>query len=486
MSDLPPAGAVSTARAAFNSSLTRPLSWRRTQLKALRALVTDHADELKAALWADLHKSPAEAELTELSIVRGEIDKALLHLSRWVRPRPARLPLLFYPAKARLIPEPLGVVGIIAPWNYPVQLLLTPAVGAIAAGNTVILKPSESAPHTSDALSRLVSRLMDPAAIHIVTGGPEATTEILDQRLDHVFYTGGAHVARLIMRRAADTLTPVTLELGGKSPVWVDDGANVPAIARRIAWAKWVNAGQTCVAPDYVLTTPALVDPLAHHLREAVADLWGDDPATSPDYGRIINDSHVRRLGAIVASSDIMWGGRLDAEQRYIEPTLVRIPSAGAPFIDEGGAWAFPAPGATDPWAAMREEIFGPILPVLSVASVEEAISFVRAGDKPLAVYVFSASSAVRRRWREETSSGAFSEGVALIHAGAPELPFGGVGASGMGSYHGIASFETFSHLKPILTQRLRPDLLRLAQPDAREAQGLRSPSWLRRIIRAS
>lgn len=452
--DLTPTQAVAAARARFDTGATRSLTWRRSQLRGLRALLESEAAALEQALWQDLHKSATEAQVTEIGLVIAEIDHTLRHLARWDRGRRARLPLTLLPASARLVPEPLGVITIIAPWNYPVQLLLAPLVGALAGGNTVVLKPSEIAPATSATIARLLPRYLDPAAVQVVQGGVPETTELLAQPVDHIVYTGNGQVARIVMRAAAEHLTPVTLELGGKSPVWFDDDARLDHVARRLAWAKWVNAGQTCVAPDYVLTTPDRVAPLAQALERAVHALWGQDVRASADYGRIVSEHHhARLLGYLDDLGDagtLAFGGEHNAAERYLAPTVVTLPRA-----DRGEG----AP------ALLREEIFGPILPIVSVPDLDAALAYVRGGDHPLALYVFSPSQEVRRRWVTETTSGAVVADAALVHLAAPGLPFGGIGPSGMGAYHGHYSFERFTHLKPVLHKPLRPDTLRLVQP---------------------
>lgn len=447
---------VADVRAGFDRRVTRSLAWRRAQLRALSRMLTEREAEIEAALHADLHKSATEAQLTEIGVVQTEIAHALRHLARWVRPRPVALPLSFVPATARLVPEPLGVVLVIAPWNYPVQLLLSPLVGVLAAGNAAVLKPSELAPHTSALLAGIVPEYLDTEAVRVVEGGVEETTVLLRQRFDHIVYTGNGRVARIVLKAAAEHLTPVTLELGGKSPVWFDDDAHLESAARRIAWAKFVNAGQTCIAPDYVLTTPERVGPLTDALRRAVEDLYGSDPAASPDYGRIVNERQHARLVGLLDGADIAFGGTHDAATRYLAPTVLH-----APQVRPGQS-----PGdADDPTPAMRDEIFGPILPIVPVASVEDAIAYVNAGDKPLALYLFSASRRRRAEVIARTSSGAVGVDVGLLHAAASGLPFGGVGPSGMGAYHGAVSFRTFSHLKPVLRKPLRPDTLRFVQP---------------------
>jgi aldehyde dehydrogenase (NAD+) len=357
------------------------------------------------------------------------------------------------------VPEPLGVVLVIAPWNYPVQLLLGPLVGALAAGNAVVLKPSEVAPATSAALARLVPRFLDSRAVAVVEGAADATTALLEQRFDHIFFTGGGGVARIVARAAAEHLTPTTLELGGKSPVWIDDTVDLDVAARRLAWGKFMNAGQTCVAPDYVLATPAVAARLTTALGRAIAAFYGDDPSTSADYGRIVADRHVERLAGLLEGERPAVGGTVDRESRYIAPTVVD--------------------GVRLDSALMADEIFGPILPIVHVAGLDEAIRVIRSREKPLALYVFTASRSVERRLLRETSSGAVGVGVPSAHLLVPGLPFGGVGASGSGAYHGKRSFDTFTHEKALLRKPLAPDTIGLVYPPFTS----RRESFIRRVI---
>ncbi|WP_406859130.1 aldehyde dehydrogenase family protein [Streptomyces sp. HUAS MG47] len=449
---------VAAARAFFDSGATRPLGDRVRNLHALRALLTENETAFEEALWDDLHKGPAEAQLTEISVTLAEIRHTLRHLRRWARPKRGPVPAVLLPAKARLVPEPLGVVLVIAPWNYPLQLLMNPLVGVLAAGNTAVLKPSELAPATSALIARLVPRYFPDGEVRVVEGGVEETTELLAQRFDHIVFTGSGSIGRIVMRAAAEHLTPVTLELGGKSPVWFDDDARLRAAARRLAWAKFTNAGQTCVAPDYVMTTPDRVPALAAALRTAIGELWGPDPRATRDYGRIVSERHFDRLVGLLDSvdpSDVAAGGTHDRAERYLAPTVVTVPAgADGPVI---------GPDAAHP--LLRDEIFGPVLPIVAVASAEEAVKVVNSWDKPLALYVFTSSSRTRRLFEQGTSSGAVVHDAGLVHVAAAGLPFGGVGPSGMGAYHGAYSWRSFTHLKPVLTKPLAPDTLRLAQP---------------------
>jgi aldehyde dehydrogenase (NAD+) len=432
-----PADVVARLRATFRSGRTKPVEWRTSRLKQLRELLTTHGEDLAAALHEDLGKSPAEAHRTEIDFTVREIDHTLDHLDTWLRPESAPVPAhLGADATAWTRYDPLGVVLVIAPWNYPVQLLLTPLLGALAAGNTVVAKPSELAPATSAALARLLPRYLDTDAVAVVEGGIPETTALLAERFDHIFYTGNGTVGRVVMRAAAEHLTPVTLELGGKSPAFVDRDADPAVVADRLVRGKFLNAGQTCVAPDYVLTDPATASALEPELARAVEALFGADPSTSPEYGRIVNERHFDRLGALLESGRTVIGGTSDRAAKYIAPTVLADVDPGAPV--------------------MREEIFGPILPIVTVADLDEAIGFINDRDKPLALYAFTESDETRRRLAAETSSGGLGFGLPLAHLTVSDLPFGGVGESGMGSYHGRYSIETFSHRKAVLEKPLR------------------------------
>lgn len=445
---------VAAARAVFDTGSTHPLPRRVAHLHALRNLLADHESEFEAALWSDLHKNATEAQVTELEVIRAEIAHTLRHLRRWAKPRRAPIPLALMPARARLRPEPLGVVLIIAPWNYPVQLLLAPLVGALAAGNTAVLKPSELAPATAAVIARRIPEYFPDGAVRVVEGAVAETTELLRERFDHIVFTGSGTVGRVVMRAAAAHLTPVTLELGGKSPVWFDDDAHLDAAARRLVWAKFVNAGQTCVAPDYLMTTPERIPALVNALRTAIAEMWGSDPQAEDHYGRIVNERQFDRLTGYLDGVDVAIGGQRDRTERYLAPTVVVLPAGTPPVV---------GPDAAHP--ILREEIFGPILPILPVASAAEAVRLVKTWDKPLALYVFTASAQTRELFERETSSGAVVHNAGVVHVAASGLPFGGVGASGMGAYHGGYSWQTFSHLKPVLNKPLALDTLRMIAP---------------------
>lgn len=432
---------VAAARAAYDSGSTRPRAWRKATLQRMLAVIDSHEQRLLDALAADFGKHPHEAWLTEVAFVKAEIDFALAHLGEWMAPKRVRTPLSAKPSASYLVPEPVGVVCVIAPWNYPVQLLLAPIVAAVAAGNAVVAKPSELAPHASAAVSRLIEDL-DEQAITVVEGGVAETTELLAQRFDHIFYTGNARVARIVARAAAEHLTPTTLELGGKSPAVVSRNANIAVTARRIAWGKFLNAGQTCIAPDYVLVEEPVHDQLVAALAATVKEFYGDDPQASSDFTRIVNSNHFHRLEKLLDSGTVAFGGVADADTRYISPTVLTDVSADDPV--------------------MAEEIFGPILPVLKVKSVKEAVDFVAArstgGDVPLALYSFSDKDAENDMVVEGTSSGGVCVNGTLWHIANPHLPFGGVGESGSGAYHGRFGFDTFTHQRAVHTRSTRLD----------------------------
>ena len=427
---------VARLRQAFESGRTRPLAWRREQLKQLIAMHDDHANEFVEALHADFGKPTFEAFTSDVSQGKMEAKSALKNLKKWTRPeRVGRLPVM---GRARVIREPLGVVLIISPWNYPMGLLLSPLAGAIAAGNAVLLKPSEVTPHVSAVLAKRIGEYMDPEAIALIEGGVDETTALLEQRFDHILYTGNGRVARVVMEAAAKHLTPVTLELGGKSPCIVHEDADVETAARRIAWGKFVNAGQTCIAPDYVLVHESQEEALVTALERSVRDFYGDDPKSTPDYARIVNHRHHERLATLMKDGTPVFGGEVDGAQCYVAPTVLR--------------------DADDESSLMQEEIFGPILPIRKIRSIDEAVDFVNAREKPLALYLFTNDRKVEEDVLARTSSGGACVNGTLFHIMDSRLPFGGVGPSGTGAYHGRHTFETFSHRKSVLTRGTRFD----------------------------
>jgi aldehyde dehydrogenase (NAD+) len=428
-------------RATFSTGRTRTTTWRKAQLGAMRHMLVEREADLLAALGSDLGKPGIEGWMTELRHVTNEIDDILHHLDRWAAPEAVKVRALLRPARARIIPEPLGAVLVIAPWNYPLQLLLLPMAYAIAAGNVVVGKPSEISSATSAALARWVPHYLDTEAVQVVEGDAPVVTSLLEQRWDHIFYTGNGSIGRVVMQAAARNLTPVTLELGGKSPAYVDRSANIEVAAKRIAWGKLLNAGQTCVAPDYAMVDRVVHGPFVDALLRAVKAMYGDNPERSPDFPRIVSERHWDRLQALVERSSaarLVTGGTGKRETRYFAPTVLC--------------------DVTWDQAVMQEEIFGPILPVLAVDGVDDAIASVNAHDKPLALYVFAEEQRVIDKVVERTSSGGVGANVTLLQVAVPALPFGGVGESGMGAYHGKAGFDTFSHNKAFLQRPTRFD----------------------------
>ncbi|MXW40290.1 MAG: aldehyde dehydrogenase family protein [Synechococcus sp. SB0668_bin_15] len=423
------ASRIARQRRLVTQGRTRPLAWRLEQLGRLEKALQPE-EELLEALAADLRKPPVEAHY-EISSVRQELKLFRRQLRRWLQPERVTAPLIMQPSRAWVVAEPLGCVLIIGPWNYPLMLLLSPLVAALGAGNTAVLKPSEHAPRTGELLAARLRQHMDGDVASVVMGGPETAQALLAHRFDHVFFTGGNHVGRLVMEQAAKTLTPVTLELGGKNPCLVTEDANIPLAARRIAWGRFLNAGQTCLAPDYVLVDPGVRDAFLTALQQAVLDFYGDDPQASPDFGRIVNDSQFRRLAALLRERSVLWGGHTDPTERYVAPTVVAVEQWDDPL--------------------MEEEIFGPVLPILPLPSLEEALDAINSRPHPLALYLFSGRRAWRDRLLAGTSSGTVCLNDVVLQGGIPQLPFGGVGESGMGAYHGRAGFARFSHQRSVL-----------------------------------
>lgn len=450
---------VERVRKGFNAGITRPLAWRRDQLKRLRAMLVERESEIAEALHRDLRKSELESYLTEIGFLHNEIDHTLKHLGAWAKPEKVAATLAVQPGRALVVREPLGVILIIAPWNYPFQLLLSPMVGALAAGNAVVLKPSEITSHVADLVGRLIPEYLDPDAVAVVQGGVPETTGLLKERFDYIFYTGNGSVGQIIMEAAAKHLTPVTLELGGKSPVIVHRDADLDVTARRIVWGKYLNAGQTCVAPDYVLAHASIHDTLLDKIAESILLFYGESPQTSPDYARVVNARHHHRLVNLLEGQDIVVGGQHDVDDLYIAPTVLRNVSPNAPV--------------------MSDEIFGPILPVLKIESSDDAISFVNSRPKPLALYLFTQDAQVEATVFERTSAGGSCVNDVIVHLTCPDLPFGGVGASGMGAYHGRHSFEVFSHRRSVIKRPYILDVpLRYPPFSASKAK------WLRRLAR--
>lgn len=422
----------------FRSGATLGADFRLRQLRALGDALERWEKPLCEALWRDLHKSAEEAVLTELSIVAGEVGNHLRHLERWMRDERRATPLKMMPSRSRVVSEPLGCSLIVAPWNYPVQLLLNPLVGAISAGCTALLKPSPYVPHVADVLGRMIAETFDERYVAVVQGNRDVNAALLRERFDIIFFTGSPELGRVVMRAAAENLTPVVLELGGKSPCIVDRGADVDIAARRIAWGKTLNAGQTCIAPDYLLIHSSLRDRFVEAFAREVRRLHGDDPRQSRHYVRMVSERAFDRVAGYLTDGRAATGGSTLREELYIEPTLL---------LD------------VDPASAvMREEIFGPVLPVVTFDAVDEAVRFVTEREKPLALYYFGPTDRAREVIRR-TSSGGACVNDTIMHIANENLPFGGVGNSGMGRYHGRESFDAFSHRRAVVTTPVWLDL---------------------------
>ncbi len=428
---------VSCQRAYFRSGATLSVHRRKKALNALLREVTMKEGALLAALRTDLGKASYEGYMTEVGLVRDEIRFHLKHLDQWAKDTKHPTPLAQFPSKCWTHPEPYGVTLIMAPWNYPVLLSLDPLIGAISAGNCAVLKPSAYAPATSAVLAELISSALPPELATVVQGGREENQALLEEKFDYIFFTGSPDVGRYVMEKAAVHLTPVTLELGGKSPCIVTSSADLKVAARRIVFGKLVNAGQTCVAPDYLLVHTSVKDHLIPLLEQEVKRALGDDPIRHPDYPKIINEKHFLRLQNLLSEGTVRFGGQ--AEDCRIAPTVVDDITPDSPV--------------------MQEEIFGPILPVLTYHNLDEAIQFVQNRPKPLALYLFTRKKEEEKKILSRLSFGGGCVNDTIVHLATPHMPFGGVGESGMGGYHGKASFDTFSHTKSILKKSVHLDL---------------------------
>ncbi len=430
---------LSQQRDFFQTGETQKLSFRISQLKVLQHLIKENETAICQALKADLNKPEFEAFSSEILLVFKEIEFCIKNLKNWVKPQKTKVPWQLLPASAKIYPEPLGVVLIIGTWNYPFQLIITPLIGAIAAGNCTIIKPSEIAPNTSNLIAKLISKYFPPEYITVIEGGVGTSQKILAEKFDHIFFTGGTAVAKIVMAAAAKHLTPVTLELGGKNPCIVDTDIHLQHTAKRITWGKFINNGQTCLAPDYLLVNSKIKEKLLAEIKKCIQEFYSDKPVISPDYGRIVNQKQFDRITNLLNGSKIIFGGETNREQLYIAPTLVESISFAEPI--------------------MQEEIFGPVLSIIEYTDISEAIALINSQPKPLALYLFSNNKNLQQRVLQTTSSGTVCLNETVMHIGVSSLPFGGVGDSGIGSYHGKFSFDTFSHYKSVLSNPFWLDL---------------------------
>lgn len=430
---------VKTQREFFATGQTLSAEFRIEALKKLKKLILEHEQEIFKALQTDLGKAEFEAYSTEVGFVIKDIDHTLANIRYWMRPRAVSTSMFHFIGTSAIYSDPYGVILNIAPWNYPFQLALAPVIGAIAAGNCVVLKPSELAPATSEVLEKLINPNFDAGFFTVTTGGPQETTALLEEKWDYIFFTGGTSIGRIVYQAAAKNLTPVTLELGGKSPCIVDKNVSLSTAAKRIIWGKFMNAGQTCVAPDYIYVHKDIYQKFTEALKKEISAFYGNDAINNPDYGKIINRRHFDRLNSYLEGNRILAGGRSDAGKLKIEPTLVESPDPDS--------------------LIMTEEIFGPLLPLMPYSDSEEVIRFINKRPKPLALYLFTNDTKLQEEVLRRTSSGGVSINETVMHMTSPEMPFGGVGDSGIGGYHGKFSFDTFSHHKAVMKRSFLVDV---------------------------
>ncbi|MFC0138436.1 aldehyde dehydrogenase [Staphylococcus petrasii] len=424
----------------FKTHKTKDIKFRKQQLKQLSKSIKNHENELLEALKEDLGKSPVEAYATEIGILLKSIKMARKELKNWSKTKQVDTPLFMFPSKSYINPEPYGTVLIIGPFNYPVQLVFEPLIGAIAAGNTAIVKPSELTPHVASVISKIIESTFAPEYISTVEGGIEETQALINLPFDYMFFTGSEKVGQVVYEAASKNLVPVTLELGGKSPVIVDETANIKVASDRISFGKFTNAGQTCVAPDYILVNRKVKNELIQALKQSIREFYGKDIQKSPDFGRIVNEKHFNRLSELLAvhQNEISFGGKTDTSERYIEPTILE--------------------GINPSHKIMQEEIFGPLLPIITYDDFDEALDIIQSKSKPLSLYLFSEDENTTHRVLNELSFGGGAINDTLMHLANPNLPFGGVGASGIGQYHGKYTFDTFSHQKSYIFKSTRLD----------------------------
>lgn len=423
----------------FAQGKTMPVATRKEYLRKLGQAITIHEKEILEALRKDLNKAPFEAYGTEIGMVREELKTVSKNLENWARPSRKRTSLMNFPSVSRIYSEPYGIVLIIAPWNYPFQLALSPLVGAIAAGNCAVVKPSNYSPNTSAVIELILSEVFPEEYVAVIQGGREANQSLLSQKFDYIFFTGSVEVGKTVMRAAAEHLTPVTLELGGKSPCIVDETANLELAARRIVWGKFINSGQTCVAPDYLLVQSSVKAELMNKMKKYIVKFYGTDATKNENFPKIINEKHFQRLLSLMKDEEIVIGGQSSKETNQIAPTILDHVSWNS--------------------AIMQEEIFGPILPVMEFNSLEELTPQINARPKPLALYYFTTSKANERKIIRHISYGGGCINDTVMHIASTHMPFGGVGESGMGRYHGKDSFDTFTHKKSVLKKSLLVDI---------------------------
>lgn len=441
----------------FRSGKTRNVDFRKEQLLLLKQAILSHKNEIITALKTDLSKPQFEAYIGEIHLITAEINHMLKQLTNWTKPQKVKTPLAHFPASSSVLAEPRGIVLIMAPWNYPFQLLLIPLIGAIAAGNCAILKPSEHAPASSTLIATIIEKIYSPEYIAVIEGDATTAQAVLKEQFDYIFFTGSSRVGKLVMQAAAQHLTPLTLELGGKNPCIVTESANINCAAKRIVWGKFFNAGQNCVSPDYILVQETVKKTLIEKIKIWITRFYGNDPATSPDYARIINKQHTERLASLLSNGTVIEGGQVDKVNHFIAPTLLDNVQLNSPL--------------------MTEEIFGPLLPIIPYNSLNEVITFINERPHPLALYLFCSKKSEQTTITQQTQSGGICINDTLLHAASPYLPFGGIGASGFGAYHGKKTFDTFSHYKAIVQNSCKLDT------GIRYAPYTKKHTWLQKFL---
>lgn len=442
----------------FQTGATKSIAFRLNQLKRLREAIQEHEKEILEALKLDLNKPEFEAYTTEVGFVLDSIRHFEKHLDKWAKDKTTKTPLHQAFSKGIIKYEPYGAVLIIAPYNYPFQLLIEPLIGAIAAGNTAVLKPSEYTTHTEKVIVKLIQDAFDPEYICVVTGGREVTQELIHAPFDYIFFTGSVEVGKVVMKAAAENLVPVTLELGGKSPTIVHEDADIVDAAQRITWGKFMNAGQICIAPDYIYVHESKEQAFIEEVLKNIVKFYGTFPIKSPDYCRVVNRRHMERLVGLIQHDKVVMGGQYDYDERYIAPTVMK--------------------GVTWDDAVMKEEIFGPLMPILTYTSLEDVIDTIRQKPKPLALYLFSESESIQDYVMDQVSFGGGCINDTILHVSSSYLPFGGVGSSGMGAYHGEDSFKTFSHAKSILKKTIKVEKAVLYPPYKNNVK------WIRKLLK--
>lgn len=430
---------INKQRAFFNSKKTFDIQRRKELLKNLKKEIENNEKEIENALFKDLGKSEGESYLTELHFVYSELNIAIKNIDKWVKRKSVRSSLLNFPSSDYIIAQPYGITLHISPWNYPFQLSIAPLIGAIAAGNTVILKPSEYSINTSLVLEKIIDNVFPEDLVKVIQGGPEEANELLNYRWDYIFFTGSLNVGKIVAEKAAKFLTPTTLELGGKNPCIIDETASIKVTAKRIVWGKFINCGQTCIAPDFLIVNEKIKNKLVNEIINQIKHIYGDDAQVSDSYGRIISKKHIDFLSSLLNNENIIYGGKIDSENKYFEPTLVEITDFNSNL--------------------MKQEIFGPILPIYKYKDFNEIDEIIRRYKDPLALYIFTKKRKFGEKFLNNYSFGGGAINDTVVHIANDRLPFGGVGNSGMGKYHGESTFKTFSHFKPYISKPFWIDL---------------------------